>query len=52
MALLFVANIHELCVLSIDTSAAEALPGVEAVVTADDIPGENKIGHLKQISIH
>ena len=28
-------------VLSIDTSAAEALPGVEAVVTADDIPGEN-----------
>lgn len=34
-------------VLSIDTSAAEALPGVEAVVTADDIPGENKIGHLK-----
>ena len=34
-------------VLSIDTSAAESLPGVEAVVTADDIPGENKIGHLK-----
>ena len=30
-------------VLSIDTSAAEALPGVEAVVTADDIPGENKL---------
>ena len=47
MALLFVANIHELALLSIDTSAAEALPGVEAVVTADDIPGENKIGHLK-----
>ncbi len=23
------------------------MPGVEAVVTADDIPGENKIGHLK-----
>ena len=39
-------------VLSIDTSAAEALPGVEAVVTADDIPGENKIGHLNMISIH
>ncbi len=34
-------------VLSIDTSAAKALPGVVAVLTADDIPGENKIGHLK-----
>ena len=34
-------------VLSIDTSKARALPGVEAVVTAEDIPGENKIGHLK-----
>ena len=33
--------------LSIDTSKARALPGVEAVVTAEDIPGENKIGHLK-----
>ncbi|MDO5549853.1 MAG: selenium-dependent xanthine dehydrogenase [Lachnospiraceae bacterium] len=32
---------------SIDTSAARALPGVAAVVTAEDIPGENKIGHLK-----
>ena len=34
-------------VLSIDTSKAEALPGVIAVLTAEDIPGENKIGHLK-----
>lgn len=34
-------------VLSIDTSAAEALPGVIRVITAKDIPGENKIGHLK-----
>ena len=34
-------------VLSIDTSAARALPGVAAVLTAEDIPGENKIGHLK-----
>ena len=34
-------------VLSIDTSAAKALPGVAAVLTAEDIPGENKIGHLK-----
>lgn len=34
-------------VLSIDTAAAKALPGVVAVLTAEDIPGENKIGHLK-----
>ena len=34
-------------VLSIDTSAAKALPGVVDVFTAADIPGENKIGHLK-----
>jgi selenium-dependent xanthine dehydrogenase len=34
-------------VRSIDTSAAKALPGVIAVLTAEDIPGENKIGHLK-----
>ena len=34
-------------VLSIDTTAAKALPGVIDVFTAADIPGENKIGHLK-----
>lgn len=34
-------------VLSIDTSVAKALPGVIGIFTADDIPGENKIGHLK-----
>lgn len=34
-------------VLSIDISKAKALPGVIAVLTAEDIPGENKIGHLK-----
>ena len=34
-------------VLSIDASAALALDGVEAVFTAKDIPGENKIGHIK-----
>ncbi|MBE6928507.1 MAG: selenium-dependent xanthine dehydrogenase [Ruminococcaceae bacterium] len=34
-------------VLSIDASVALKLPGVIAVLTADDIPGENKIGHLK-----
>ena len=34
-------------VVSIDTAAAKALPGVIGVFTADDIPGENKIGHIK-----
>ena len=34
-------------VLSIDTTAAKSLPGVIDVFTAADIPGENKIGHLK-----
>ena len=34
-------------VLSIDTAKAKALPGVVAVLTAADIPGENMIGHLK-----
>lgn len=34
-------------VLSIDVSKAKALEGVVAVLTADDIPGENKIGHIK-----
>ena len=34
-------------VLSIDTSKAKALKGVVAVLTAEDIPGENMIGHLK-----
>ena len=34
-------------VLSIDTSKAKALPGVVDILTADDIPGENKIGHIK-----
>ena len=32
---------------AIDVSAARALPGVEAVLTAEDIPGENKVGHIK-----
>ena len=34
-------------VLSIDTAQAESLSGVTAVLTASDIPGQNKIGHLK-----
>ncbi len=33
-------------VLSIDSSEALSLPGVVAVYTADDVPGQNKIGHL------
>ena len=33
-------------VMAIDTSAAEALPGVICVLTAADIPGKNHIGHL------
>ena len=35
-------------ILGIDTSRAKALPGVIAVLTAADIPGQNKVGHLKK----
>lgn len=31
-------------VVAIDTSAAEAMPGVEAVITAADVPGEDGFG--------
>lgn len=31
-------------IVSIDTSAAEALPGVECVITADDVPGVDGFG--------
>ena len=34
-------------VRAIDTSAAEKVPGIVRVVTAADIPGENKVGHVK-----
>ncbi len=34
-------------VTAIDPSAALKLPGVVAVLTAEDIPGENKVGHIK-----
>ena len=34
-------------VLSIDASAALALPGVAGVLTADDVPN-NKVGHIQQ----
>ena len=33
--------------VSLDISRAKALPGVRAVLTAEDIPGENKVGHIK-----
>ncbi len=35
-------------VLAIHTEEAEALPGVVGVFTAADVPGSNKVGHLKQ----
>ena len=35
-------------VLSIDASEARALPGVVALLTADDLPGNPKVGHLKK----
>lgn len=35
-------------VLSVDIAEARALPGVHAVLTAADIPGKNKVGHLKK----
>ncbi|MEG1084121.1 MAG: selenium-dependent xanthine dehydrogenase [Hydrogenoanaerobacterium sp.] len=35
-------------VLSIDVSAAKALKGVAAVMTASDLPGNQKVGHLKK----
>lgn len=34
-------------VLAIHTEKARALPGVVCVLTAEDVPGENKVGHLK-----
>ena len=35
-------------VLAIHKEKAEALPGVVGVYTAEDVPGENKVGHLQQ----
>ncbi len=34
-------------VKSINTEKAAALPGVVAIITTRDIPGQNKVGHLK-----
>lgn len=35
-------------VMSIDKTKAINLAGVKAVITADDIPGKNQIGHIKK----
>lgn len=35
-------------VLAIHTSKALALEGVRAVLTAEDVPGKNKVGHIKK----
>ena len=35
-------------VVSIDASKALALEGVRAVLTVADVPGKNKVGHLKK----
>ena len=35
-------------VKDIRTEKAKALPGVVCVLTAEDVPGKNKVGHLKQ----
>ena len=35
-------------VLALQTEEARALPGVACVLTAADIPGRNKVGHLKK----
>ena len=35
-------------VKAIHTEAAKALPGVVGVFTAEDIPGQNKVGHLQK----
>ena len=35
-------------ILKIDTAEAEALPGVVAVLTQKDIPGEINVGHIKK----
>ena len=35
-------------ILSIDTSEAEQMPGVQRIITADDVPGERIIGLISQ----
>jgi CO/xanthine dehydrogenase Mo-binding subunit len=42
------SSVHHGRILSIDTTAAQAAPGVVRVLTAADIPGEQKFGALVQ----
>ncbi len=35
-------------ILSIDTELAKAVPGVAAVLTAEDVPGDKKVGHINK----
>ncbi len=42
------SRVHHGRIISIDTTAAQALPGVVRVLTAADIPGEQKFGALVQ----
>ena len=42
------SSIHHGRILSIDTSAAQDVPGVVRVLTAEDVPGEQKFGALVQ----
>jgi xanthine dehydrogenase molybdopterin binding subunit len=42
----FFAPVAHAEILSLDVSAAAAVKGVERVITASDIPGENMIGHV------
>ncbi|MCB5247960.1 MAG: molybdopterin-dependent oxidoreductase [Candidatus Cloacimonetes bacterium] len=42
----FYAPVAHAKVLELDISKAAAIPGVERVVTAADIPGDNQIGHV------
>ena len=41
------SKVHHARIISIDTSAAEAVPGIEAVVTAKDIPGSPEMPNAK-----
>jgi len=46
------AEVHHANILSIDTSKAEAMPGVIAVLTAKDVKGKNRIFGLVQSPYH
>lgn len=45
-AKIFYAPVAHARILSLDTSKAKAITGIVRVVTAEDIPGENMIGHV------